>query len=362
LNTGYCTNLPSACSLAARKEVIPMGAPDSKCPECNSGLLATKAGRGGKTVRAIMGAAVALLIGIGGYVMFKESSSNGTQVATASSSGSTPTPTPIRAPTAPTVPPPVVASKTLLRLSGSNTIGSALAPRMVEAWLASMGASGVATRQREKDGQKIPESVVQATLNNAAVEVEIRAHGSGDAFKHLADGSADIGMASRRIKPNESASLSNLGNMFSRDNEHVIALDGIAVIVAPGNPVPSLSRQNLAKMFSGEITDWSQVGGTAGPIKLYARDQNSGTFDTFQALVLGSSKLSAQATRIEDSAELEAAVAAAPSSIGFVGLPYVKSAKALPVSDGQAMALAPTVFTVKKEDYAPVPVHRSQPS
>lgn len=321
-----------------------MSAPDSKCPECGSGLLATKSQGKGNKALLMAGAALVVLLGAGGYLFNKLSGDSSSQTAM-----------PVESPPPSTsifssAPP----SKTLLHLSGSNTIGSALAPRMAEAWLASMGATDVRVRQREKDGQKIPETVVQAMLNNEPVEIDIRAHGSGDAFKHLADGSADIGMSSRRIKAEEVASLSNLGNMLSRNNEHVIALDGIAVVVSPGNSVPSLSRQNLAKVFAGEITDWSQVGGGAGPIKLYARDDKSGTYDTFKSLVLDDSKLklSTQATRIEDSTELEAAVAADPSGIGFVGLPYVRSAKALPISDGQALALAPTVFTVKKEDYA----------
>lgn len=344
MNTGYCTNLPSACSLAASKQPLPMSAPDSKCPECGSGLLATKSQGKGNKALLLVGAALVVLLGAGGYLFKNMSGDGSSEVAT--SSASTPASTSIFSSSPP--------SKTLLRLSGSNTIGSALAPRMAEAWLTSMGATEVSVRQREKDGQKIPETVVQARLNNDLVEIDIRAHGSGEAFKHLADGSADIGMSSRRIKSEESAALSGMGNMLSRDNEHVIALDGIAVVVAPGNSVPSLSRHNLGKVFAGEITDWSQVGGAAGPIKLYARDDKSGTFDTFKSLVLDNSKLklSTQAARIEDSAELEAAVAADPSGIGFVGLPYVKSAKALPISDGQALALAPTVFTVKKEDYA----------
>lgn len=344
MNTGYCTNLPSACSLAARKEAIPMSAPDSKCPECGSGLLATKSQASGNKALLMVGAALVLLLGAGGY-MFSKMSATSAQRDAASPPGAT---------ILPQSAPPTPGAKTLLRLSGSNTIGSALAPRMAQAWLTSMGATDVSIQQREQGGQKIPETVVRARLNNEPVEIDVRAHGSGEAFKHLADGSAEIGMSSRRIKADESAALSSLGNMYSRDSEHVIALDGIAVIVAPGNNLPSLSRQNLGKVFAGEITDWSQVGGPAGPIKLYARDDKSGTYDTFKSLVLDGSqrKLAQHASRFEDSEALEAAVAADASGMGFVGLPYVRSARAVPIADGQALALAPTVFTVKKEDYA----------
>lgn len=333
MNNGYCTNLPSACSKAASKEAIPMSAPDSKCPECGSGLLVAKASNSSKKSLWIVGAVLLALLLVAGGLLKNMFDPGGKDENSP--------------------PQPVVGTeKLVLRLSGSNTIGSSLAPRLAEAWLTSIGATGVASEQREKDGHKIPETVIRGQLNGEAVKVEIRAHGSGDAFKHLADGSADIGMASRRIKPDEAQTLIALGDMSSRDNEHVIALDGIAVIVAPGNGLPSLSRQAIGQIFAGELRDWSQVGGRSGLIQLYARDDKSGTFDTFKSLALHNGQLAADARRFEDSAELEAAVAADPNGIGFVGLPYVKSARALPVSDGDALALAPTVFTVKKEDYA----------
>lgn len=332
MNNGYCTNLPSACSKAASKEAIPMSALDSKCPECGSGLLVAKASSSKKSLW-IVGAVLLALLLVGGVLLKNMFDPGGKDENSPPQPG-------------------VGTEKLLLRLSGSNTIGSALAPRLAEAWLTSMGATGVVSEQRDQNGHKIAESVIHGQLHGEAVTVEIRAHGSGDAFKHLADGSADIGMASRSVKPDEAQSLIALGDMSSRENEHVIALDGIAVIVAPGNGLSSLSRQTIGQIFAGELREWSQVSGRSGPIQLYARDDNSGTFDTFKSLVLHSGQLAAGARRFEDSAELEAAVAADPNGIGFVGLPYVKSARALPVSDGDALALAPTVFTVKKEDYA----------
>jgi phosphate transport system substrate-binding protein len=84
---------------------------------------------------------------------------------------------------------------------------------------------------------------------------------------------------------------------------------------------------------------------------LYARDANSGTFDSFQSLVLGEEKLSNTAKRFEDSGDLSAAVSIDPDGIGFVGLPYIKNCKAIAVGDGQCAPLLPTPFTVATEDY-----------
>lgn len=317
-----------------------MSAPDSKCPTCGSGLIAVKSGNSGSKVPWILAGLAALAVVSGVLLSGMLGKSDKPEVAV-------PKPAAVATPAAS----PATPDSYALRLSGSNTIGSALAPRLVEAWLKSMGATEVSVQPRSKDGKAVPETVVRGQLAGKGVSVEVVAHGSDYAFKHLADGSADIGMASRPIKPEEAQSLSAMGNMTGRDSEHVVALDGIAVIVASGNIVASLSRQTLGRIFSGEITDWAQAGGRSGPIQVYARDEKSGTYDTFKTLVLHSNKLIASAKRYEDSGKLEADVAGDPNGIGFVGLPYVKSARALPVSDGNALALAPTVFTVKKEDY-----------
>jgi phosphate transport system substrate-binding protein len=116
-----------------------------------------------------------------------------------------------------------------------------------------------------------------------------------------------------------------------------------------------LTKAQLASIFTGQISDWSQLGaaarGKTGQIKLYARDEKSGTFDSFQQMVLGQNKLAAGARRFEDSAQLSEAVSGDPDGIGFIGLPYVLSARAVGVADKGALALLPNRFTVATEDY-----------
>jgi phosphate transport system substrate-binding protein len=105
------------------------------------------------------------------------------------------------------------------------------------------------------------------------------------------------------------------------------------------------------RIFTGEITDWSQVGAFSGAINIYARDDKSGTYDTFKNLVLAGKPLAAGAQRIEDSKALSDAVAADPHAIGFIGLPYIQSAKPIAVSEKGTQALLPTRLTVGTEDY-----------
>jgi phosphate transport system substrate-binding protein len=238
----------------------------------------------------------------------------------------------------------------ILRVSGSNTIGEGLAPALAEEFLRQQGATEVKTLPGDRDDEVRVQGVLPG--DRAPKAIEIHAHGSAKAFEDLANGQADIGMASRRIKTEEGAQLASLGDMRSPACEHILGLDGIAVIVSKKNPVRTLAKDQIAQIFKGEIGNWLQVGGSDGAINLYARDDKSGTYDTFRTLVLGNAPLAPSARRIEDSRRLSDSVAKDPNGIGFIGLTYVQEARAIAVYENGAAALLPTPFTVATEDYA----------
>lgn len=236
-----------------------------------------------------------------------------------------------------------------LRLHGSNTIGARLAPALVEAFLRKQGATDV----RTTSGPASDEAIVTGTLpgNATATVVNISSHGSSTAFIDLLNGTADIGLSSRKINAHELQSLASLGDMTAPASEHIIGLDGIAVIVNRDNPIDSLTKDQVAKIFSGEIKSWSQLQSPRGAVKIYARDDKSGTFDSFKALILGTEQLASGAVRFEDSSALSDAVARDPDGIGFIGLPYIRDAKAIAISEGNAAPLLPNNLTVGTEDY-----------
>ena len=243
-------------------------------------------------------------------------------------------------------------SRVALQLHGSNTIGKELVPALCEEFLKFEGAISV----QRKPGQKEDETDVDAVLQSQSTEpltFEVQAHGSRTAFEDLATGKCDIGMSSRRITPEEArqCALAGLGDMFSPGCEIVLGLDGIAVFVNKSNPVKALSKQQLADIFSGKTTDWSQVGGNPGTINLYAGDENSGTFDTFKSLVLEGRPLSTKASRYENSAKLSDEVAADANGIGFTGMAFIRGSKPLAISVEGGTALLPTPFTVAAERY-----------
>lgn len=251
------------------------------------------------------------------------------------------------------LPPSLLAAQALqpvLRIQGSNTIGAKLAPELVKGLFQAQGLQAI----RIEAGAAANEQRILAThASGQTLLVEVAAHGSGTGFSALQAGTADLAASSRPIKDSEADHLASLGDMRSAQAEQVIAIDGLAVILHPHNPLTDLSVDQVAQLFSGEIADWRELGGRAGAVALYARDDNSGTYDTFKELVLapGQRQLSATARRFESSVELSDAVSADPHGIGFIGLPYIRQAKALAISAGESLPMRPSSTLIATEDY-----------
>src|SRR5262249_217009 len=161
----------------------------------------------------------------------------------------------------------------ILRMHGSNTIGAQLAPALAEAFLRKRGATDVKIVSAAPDEVRVQGMFLG---DPSPKFIEIAAHGSATAFTDLISNKSDLRNASRPIKPEEAARLSALGDMTSPAAEHVLALDGIAVIVNASNSIRSLSREQIRRLFDGDLTDWKQVGrADSGFVKLYARDEKS---------------------------------------------------------------------------------------
>jgi phosphate transport system substrate-binding protein len=239
---------------------------------------------------------------------------------------------------------------TVLRVQGSNTIDATLGPALVVGLLRERGLSEI----QVKPGSAANEQQVTAMdAQGAAIRIDLAAHGSSTGFSALQAGNADIAASSRSINPRERTALLSEGDLKSPGAEQVIGIDGIAIIVHPGNPLTTLSIEQLGQVFSGRVTRWEQLGAGEGPIHLFARDERSGTWETFKELVLDphGETLKGSTRRLESSEQLSAQVSADPFAIGFIGLPYVLKAKALAIADGPAQPMLPTVSLIATEDY-----------
>ncbi|MBC8049314.1 MAG: substrate-binding domain-containing protein [Chitinophagales bacterium] len=231
---------------------------------------------------------------------------------------------------------------------GSNTIGAQLMPAIIERYAESTGAS--VERRVGVDAEEVEITLKGSDGKNVAV-VDLQSHGSGTSAPNLATKKAEIGMSSRPIKPEEVKTITDAG---MTPKPHVVALDGLVVFVSPENPLKQLTLDQVAKVFSGQITDWAQLGQKPRKINVYARDDKSGTFDTFDSLVLKPLKLkiSPTAKRFESSPDLSDETARDPDGIGFGGFAYLRNAKALAISGSCGILSKPSPFSVRTEEYA----------
>ena len=161
--------------------------------------------------------------------------------------------------------------------------------------------------------------------------------GSGSGIQAVSEGRCDIGLSSRALKDDEKA---------SGLKETIVALDGIAIIVNPQNPVKDLSLEQIAKIYTGEITNWKDVGGSDAEIVLIGREAGSGTRDGFESIT--DTKDACQYRQeLTSTGDVITTVSQNPNAIGYASLAAIKdSVKALTVN-----GVAPTEATVKDGTY-----------
>ncbi|MFR1509018.1 MAG: phosphate ABC transporter substrate-binding protein [Acutalibacteraceae bacterium] len=161
--------------------------------------------------------------------------------------------------------------------------------------------------------------------------------GSGSGIQAVSEGRCDIGLSSRALKDDEKA---------SGLKETIVALDGIAIIVNPQNPVKDLSLEQIAKIYTGEITNWKDVGGEDAEIVLIGREAGSGTRDGFESIT--DTKDACQYRQeLTSTGDVITTVSQNPNAIGYASLAAIKdSVKALTVN-----GVAPTEATVKDGTY-----------
>ena len=161
--------------------------------------------------------------------------------------------------------------------------------------------------------------------------------GSGSGIQAVSEGRCDIGLSSRALKDDEKA---------SGLKETTLALDGIAIIVNPQNPVKDLSLEQIAKIYTGEITNWKDVGGEDTEIVLIGREAGSGTRDGFETIT-GTAEACKYRQELTSTGDVIATVASNPDAIGYASLAALKdTVKALSVS-----GVTPTEETVKDGSY-----------
>ncbi len=189
--------------------------------------------------------------------------------------------------------------------------------------------------------------------HDKSVEISVTGGGSGTGIAALINGTTDICAASRNIKEKE-MDLAAKNNVVPQ--EHIVSMDGIAVIVNPENPVKELSREQISNIFTGTYTNWSEVGGKDQPILVFSRESSSGTFVFFQEHVMDKKDYTPYARLLAGTSALVQAVTTDMSAIGYVGLGFAEESAGkvavvnVKAKDGSA-AVAPSEATVVDGSY-----------
>ena len=167
--------------------------------------------------------------------------------------------------------------------------------------------------------------------------------GSSLGIKSVADGIADIGTASRDLKDSENEKYPDLVL-------HAVAKDGVAIITHAGNPISNLTMEELQKIYTGEITNWKDLGGVDAKIMVVSREEGSGTRDCFEQAVLKSIKqeIMDYAVIQDSNGKIRTTVAGNKDGIGFISIGYINSdVRAVKLDD-----IEPTVENVQNDKYA----------
>lgn len=192
------------------------------------------------------------------------------------------------------------------------------------------------------DGSTSMQKVISALgeqfeKDNSGAKFTYNPTGSGSGIAAVSEGRCDIGLSSRALKDDEKA-----GGL----HETILALDGIAIIVNPSNSVSDLSVDTIAKIYTGEITNWKDVGGNDAEIVLIGREAGSGTRDGFESIT-GTKDKCKYRQELTSTGDVITTVAGNPDAIGYASLASIKdNVKALTVE-----GVTPTEETVKNGTY-----------
>ena len=207
--------------------------------------------------------------------------------------------------------------------------------------LSMLAGCGKTTGSVTTDGSTSMEKVIgalgEAFQNDTGISFTYNPTGSGSGIKAVQEGRCDIGLSSRHLKAEElEAGLS--GN--------ILAYDGIAIIVNPENPVSDLSLETIAKIYTGEITNWSEVGGNDAEIVLIGREAGSGTRDGFESIT-DTEDACQYRQELTSTGDVITTVAQNPGAIGYASVASVKDTVKAVTVDG----VAPTEATIKDGSY-----------
>jgi phosphate transport system substrate-binding protein len=178
---------------------------------------------------------------------------------------------------------------------------------------------------------------------HSGVNITVSESGSGNGAKSLINGACDVATMSRPMKNSEKKAAQEAGIL---PVEHVVAIDGLAVIVNPANSRGNLTIEQIRDIYTGKLTNWKELGGADQKIVVISRDTNSGTYESFNELVMKGEKLKGGAEYVGSGGAIRQRVMSTEAAIGYVGLAFTEGVKVVQVN-----GIAPSAEAVSSKSY-----------
>jgi len=202
---------------------------------------------------------------------------------------------------------------------------------LVTASMSSANADRLVIKGSDTLGAKlVPQLAEQFKAQHPGTTFDIAAEGSTTGIAAIIDGTAEIGMSSRRAKTSEVGAAASKGKNMKPT---IVAYDGLGVIVNASNPIKGLTKKQVEQIFTGDVTDWSAVGGSGGKISIYTRNTSSGTYSDWKELAMKKRDYAGGSQKMAGHEQIAAEVGKNPNGVGYVGLAYMKAGgiKVLPI-------------------------------
>ena len=240
-------------------------------------------------------------------------------------------------------------------VGGSDTVGLGLMPLLLEGYAGSIGAAASVLNTGNGD-DVLADLVGDEGFGEELGSILVSSTTSSEGFSKLLDQQVEIGMASRRIRPQEARDLrdSGAGNMVNPAQEHIIAIDSLVLVTNPANPIQSLTSEQVQQIYTGAITNWSQIGGPDLAITVVSRAEGSGTRSVFENRIFGDD-VPAMASNIVvagTNSEASQIVNETEGAISYVGYAFQRGANALALVNECGIETSPDAFSARTEEYA----------
>ncbi|MES0863677.1 phosphate ABC transporter substrate-binding/OmpA family protein [Ruegeria sp. SCPT10] len=249
--------------------------------------------------------------------------------------------------------PTIDTSDVSLRIAGSGVMATELMPLLIAGYAVHVG-NEISTQLLPNSQNKLLNLVTAEGFGDDLDSVLVIPSNSGEAFDALEAAEAEIGMSTRRIESQEARGLaaSGAGNMTSVGQEHLLALESIAIVTHPDNPVSAIELNQLRDVYLGKITNWSQLNGPDVPIQVIGRDTGTASRELFESVLFDGTDITPSGiTAVGTDIEAATQVLENPGAISFLPFGVQRGTKAMNIIDACGVVTEPNDFYAKTEEY-----------